>query len=258
MLAFLPPPVQFWSALAAAALLLPSTGYSQEAAPAPILWQGLGHGMTPEEVAPIVAAMEGIKRVKVVTPGRSDPSRRLSISYTREQITIAGLSFKLEPRFTGGRLQQVWLMSPNQCANDLIATHGAIAAGLISKYPQVIAGSTALTQVEVAKAGLESADSGKRVQLISTFGGSDIVVQLVVQIAIERPPAYPTVPTNFAVALWQLAKNQYDLRRAECGGKGDGRMDVALQYMSRKEFDAAANQMRQDQNSERARIRDKL
>lgn len=214
--------------------------------------------MTPEEVAPIIATMEGIKRVKVVTPGRSDPFRRLSISYTREQIPIAGLSFRLEPRFIDGRLQQVWLMSPNQCANDLIATHGAIAAGLISKYPQVIAGSTALTQVEVAKAGLESADTGKRVQLISTFGGSDIVVQLVFQIAIERPPAYPAVPTNFAVALWQLAKNQYDMRRSECDGKGDGRMDVALQYMSRKEFDAAADQMRQDQNNERARIRDKL
>lgn len=214
--------------------------------------------MTPEEVAPHVATVEGVKRVKVVKPGRSDPAHRLSISYNHGEIPIAGLNFKLEPRFTESRLQQVWLMSPNQCATDLIATHGAIAAGLISKYPQVIAGSTALTEVEVAKASLESANSGKRVKLISTFGGSDIVVLLGIQIAVERPPAFPTVSTNFAVALWQLAKNQYEMRRAECDGKGDGRMDVVLQYMSRKEFEAAADQLRQDQNNERAKIREKL
>lgn len=249
---------RFKGALIASLLLCSGVSHAQEAAMPPTLWQGLSHGMTPEEVASRISAMEGIKRVKVVAPGRSDPSRRLSISYQPGHIRIAGLSFDLAPRFTDGKLQQVWLMSPNQCANGVIATHGAIAQGLISKYPRVISGSTTLSELEVAKASLESADTGKRVRLVSAFGGSDIVVLLIIQIAAERPPAYPSVPTNFAVTLWQLAKNQYDMRRAECDGKGDGRMDVALQYMTRREFDAAADQQRQEQSDERARIRDKL
>lgn len=250
--------VRFLCAFAAAALMFPIAGARAEEAAQPTLWQGLGYGMTPEEVAPRVATIEGIKRVKVLTPGRSDQAKRLSISYNRGQIPIAGLGFGLEPRFVQGRLQQVWLMSPNQCANDLIATHSSIAAGLLSKYPQVIMGSVALSETQVAKASVESADTGKRVQLTTAFGGADIVVMLVVQIAAERPPEYPAVPTNFAVALWQIAKNQYDVRRMQCDGKGDRRMDVALQYLSRKEFDAAADQLRQDQSDERARLRDKL
>lgn len=244
--------------IAAVVLLFHTASPAQDTSTPPVLWQGLSHGMTPEEVASRISAMEGIKRVKVVAPGRSDPSRRLSIAYLPGHIPIAGLSFDLAPRFTDGKLQQVWLMSPNQCANGVIATHGAIAQGLISKYPQVISGSTTLSELEVAKASLESADTGKRVRLVSVFGGSDIVALLVIQIAAERPPAYPSVPTNFAVALWQLAKNQYDMRRAECDGKGDGRIDVALQYMTRREFDAAADQLRQEQGDERARVRDKL
>lgn len=222
----------------------PATG------PAKVLWRGLAAGMTPQEAIPAVSAIEGVKRVKLTNERRPAETKRLSISYHSGHIPIGGLSFEIQPMFSEGRLEKVALYSQNLCSSEALTTYASLSEALRERYPEVLVGVEPLTERDVAEANLKALQSGEKSPVMFGFGSEAVAAVLSFHFAAEQSPPYPGSGSRLMTAIWRLAETQYSQRQAECGGTGDRRMDVAVQYMQREAFDGEVrkvfNQLKQD------------
>lgn len=223
----------------------------------PLLWQNFRYGMTPEEVLPQVLQTQGVKRAKVLKLKKTNSSRRLDIDFAPSKIGIAGIPFELGPVFEHNRLHQIALASQKMCADGASSLYDRLSEALVRKYSSPIS-APAIKLADLKAAESKSYRSGGPVGLMTAFANDDVAVTLSFQITHEPPPPYPEDYSKFAVSLWQLAKVQYDQRKADCAGTGDKRMDVTLIYMRRADFDAAVSTITNEQDTSRAADRDKL
>lgn len=240
--------------LASSALLAQSPQPPQQAA----LWRGLAAGMSPEEAAPLITQIEGVKSVKVLAEKRSNPERRLAIRYHASMVPIAGLPFELAPSFGGGRLSQVFLASRDQCAAKAVAVHRQLASSLRTKYAAAIAAPQRITDADVAGAEQSALVSGKPAGLATAFASDEVAVLLIVNIQVTPRPPVPTRYDRTSAAIWSILKSQYDARRAECDGTGDRRMDVVLVYMTRAAYDTRVSKAAEDERATASKLTDQL
>lgn len=203
------------------------------------IWQGLAYGMTPEEALPIIQGIAGVKRIKVIKAQRSNPARRLDIDYNSSKISLANLPFELGPVFENGRLKQVILASRNQCGSSVAEVYANLASGLKSKYSSSIAAPAKITESDFRQAARKSLISGDAEGVGTAFASESVAAVLTFQMKVEGPPPYPATYSKFSLALYNLAHQQYEQRKAECSGTGNQRMTVSIIYMTRAQYDAA-------------------
>ncbi len=227
--------------------------------PAPVtLWQGLETGMTPEQTVPIIAAVGGVKRVRPLAERRSEPEKRLDIDYVSGRIPIADIGFQLEPRFDKGRLAEVYLIAKNQCASSFAKISDQLTNGLKAKYEPLRESPKEITEVDVLEAQQTARSSGEAVSLILGYGNNDLVVALHFRMKVEAPPPYPSGAGTFVYNLWKLVRSQYDQRKAECGGSGDERMDVLLQYIPRTLYAATMTKAEDNDRAKKDELANQL
>lgn len=230
----------------------------KDPAPGPVLWQNLAVGMTPEQAVPILQTVNGVKRVKSKKPKRSNPSNLLKISYNANRVQISGLPFSVLPQFKKNRLEQVSLAVKNQCGAEAATTYDALSNALLSKYPVPLFESERLSASVARKAELKSRTSGEPSGVTYGFMNKDVAVLLSFQLSLERRPAVPAGYSKLAMSLWRLSKTQYENRKRECGGTGDRRMDVVIQYMSRSAFEAMHSGILEQEREKEAKLADQL
>lgn len=242
-----------------AALSLPSSALAQQSANqhGPLLWQDLRLGATPEEVLPIIKAIEGVKNAKVLKEKRSNPARRIDIDYRAGALQIVGLPFELGPIFENGRLKQILLASRNQCETDAMGVYAKLSEGLKAKYSSQLT-APEIKQRDFDEAEYKSLQSGEPQGLATAFANEEVAVMLAFQIKVESPIAYPSAYNKLAIALWRLASQQYENRKSECSGTGDRRMDVSIIYMTRASYDAALISSADETKSKQKETIDKL
>ncbi len=217
----------------------------------PTLWQELRVGMSPEEVVPILRVLPGISKARLYRRRASDNPSQVRISYRSDGIQIAGMPFKVEPRFKSKLLDQVWLASTDQCSNDAVTVLDEVSAGLSAKYPEAIF-EEEFRRIELARANRRARRSGESVQTSRIYASQRIAVLLTLSFSAESPPPYPGSANRLARSLYQIARSSYLQRSQECSGTGTNRMDVALQYMARSAFDARAAELVEEIEQEQA------
>ncbi len=221
------------------------------------LWRGLAEGMNPESLLPYVKAIEGVKRAKVVNVRKPERPKRVRITYEAEDIQIGSLPFKLDLRFSDAQLAQVWLASTNQCGEDTEQIYKNLSAGLVAKYPQVIY-EAPLQRGDVLRAYSRSRESGERQAITHIFANDDVAVLLTFALLREGPPPNPGYGNRLARTLYSYALGEYRSRKSECGGTGDRRVDVTLQYMARAAFDEHARATSAEIKEEQEALVDQL
>lgn len=236
---------------------VPSVG-AAEAAGAISLWQGLAVGMTPEEALPVVQQIGGVKRAKILKERKSNPGRRIDIDYDSSKVPIADLPFEIGPLFEGGRLNQVFLASRNQCGANAARVAEQLTTGLRGKYTGALSAPQSLSERDFRQAERTASTSGEPSGLMAGFANDDVAVVLTFHMKVEARPPYPTAYSKLGNALWDLANLQYEQRREECSGTGDRRMDVVLVYMSRVAFDAVVAGAEADEAEKVGRVADQL
>ncbi len=205
------------------------------------LWQGLAEGMSPETALTNAQAIDGVKRAKVVNRRKPDKPNRLSITHQRGDIQIAALPFKLDLQFSDARLVQVWLVSSNQCGEDAERIFESLSAGIAAKHPQIIY-QAPMRRSDVLRAYSRSLASGEKRTITHIFANDNVALLLTFALSRKAPPPNPGYGNRLARSLYAYALSEFRGQLSECGGTGDRRVHVALQYISRAAFDAKAQE----------------
>jgi hypothetical protein len=214
--------------------------------------------MPAEAAATPVAAIEGIKRVKVVPAKRPSQPAHLSIVYTADRIKIAEMPFELQVNFTEAGAQTVNLTAQDQCGAEAVMVFDTLAQGLLAKYPERLGSRKGLTEEDARQAKMHSLQSRKREILSYWYANDEVAVIVLIAVGIESPPPLPDHSSKLAYTLWQLAKSQYDTIKAECGGTGDERMNILLRYTTRASFEAELARVKSEIKADRAKLTDQL
>lgn len=220
-------------------------------AEAPLLWKDLAKGDTPAAVVGKLVALPEIKSAKVKVGSKPN----VSIKYRGAGIDVLGHSFLLALTFEGSALDQVALGTEKVCTTDSAAMYRDMMRALSAKYPEFLGPKAEPSQSELSNAFLNGTDENP--ETVARFLTDGKVVVAYLQRFTAETPLPPMYSTSSAMnALARLLYNQYESRAKECDGTGAHRVQHMLSYMTKEQFEAQMQDVRdQDKRTiEAARV----
>jgi hypothetical protein len=205
-----------------------------------ILWQALREGMTADEAAASLRAVDGIKSVAVKS---SRKGQTLSIKYFANGIEVAGLPYRIVPAFTGNRLSSVRLES-EACAGLATEKYKSLRDLLAQKYGQ------SQTQREVT-------EDRELIAIRDTFSLTATRVLLRIEPGSVPQRIYGT-SGKVGRMMQSVANSVTDAAIEECPNDRGQKAVIEVTYLNNANAAAMDAQAAAEEAAQRERDKDKL
>ncbi|MFV0642956.1 MAG: hypothetical protein ACK5NN_00395 [Sphingomonadaceae bacterium] len=211
------------------------------------LWQTLQAGDSPQAVAGKLAAMEEIKTATV----KGKPDRpKVAVRYKNGGIDILGTKFLLVPEFEHGQLARITLGTDRLCADKVDVLYDRFWNALQAKYPMPLAGPLTASALHQAKRSATEHDPA--ITFSGLTDGSTAIIFTQKFTAKDIPPDPPFGATSKMLMAHRLLWNMYNTTAAECGGDGARRVQLAIAYITKAEYEARMAKAKTDSLAENA------
>ncbi|OHC96608.1 MAG: hypothetical protein A2792_19735 [Sphingomonadales bacterium RIFCSPHIGHO2_01_FULL_65_20] len=227
------------SASADQSAVQPAPGTQQTAAETVELWQGLKTGMTPQEAAATLSAVEGVRKVKVVNDRKPNDPRRIEVSFTGSGYVVAGVPFQIGAIFKAARLDKALIQSGELCASVFPEAFTPIRDGLNKKYGKPLFEEKDLDELAILEALDESSRLGQPVSRVMGFASGKVAAYVDVTFNREPRLARPYGMGRMMESLWQIAEQEQRNKIMSCpNNSGLDRIKIGIIYMQADEMTA--------------------
>ena len=232
--------------LVAAAMLAswPAQGQAQAPADRVALWQGLQHGMSPDEAGAALQAVPGIAEAKL-TPRRGKQPK-VNLRYSEQGVRVGDLKATVKLTFSEDRLTEVTLVA-DACASTTVAQMKLIMPVLKEKYGQ---------------SGRETVVDEKGVPFATQFAFWNDVTRVRLSFREYNLAAAASMPAPVGGTVGALAELgaaiTAESARKACPADGGGRAETTINYSAQSIFQAEQAAMRAKTEEARRKAADGL